>query len=52
MNYLSNCLQWVKFNGKVSSWATVRGGIPRGSALGPLFIIVYVNAMPSVVKFG
>ena len=52
MNYLSNCLQWVKLNGKVSSWTTVRGGIPQGSALGPLLILVYVNAMPSVVKFG
>ena len=51
MNYLSNHLQWVKLNGKVSSWTTVRGGIPQDSALGPLLFLVYVNAMPSVVKF-
>ena len=51
MNYLSNHLQRVKLNGKVSSWITVRVGIPQDSALGPLLFLVYVNAVPSVVKF-
>ena len=49
-NYLSNILQRVKLKDKVSSWSSVQGGIPQGSALGPLLFLVYVNAMPFVVK--
>ena len=52
INYLSDRLQRVKLNGKVSGWSTVKGGIPQGSALGPLLFLVYVNAMPSVVEYG
>ena len=49
INYLSDCLQRVKLNGKVSGWSSVKGGIPQGSALGPLLFLVYVNAMPSIL---
>ena len=52
INYLSDRLQRVKLNGKVSGWSAVKGGIPQGSALGPLLFLVYVNAMPSVVEHG
>ena len=50
INYLSNRLQRVKLKDKVLSWSSVRGGIPQGSALGPLLFLVYVNAMPYVLK--
>ena len=49
-NYMSNRLQHVKLKDNVSSWSSVRGGIPQGSALGPLLFLVHVNAMPFVVK--
>ena len=42
-NYLSNRIQRVKFKGTVSSWSPIKGGIPQGSALGPLLFLVYVN---------
>jgi len=51
-NYLSNCLQWVKLNGSTSSWKNVQGGIPQGSALGPLLFLVYVTNMPSIIENG
>ena len=51
-NYLSNRLQRVKLNGSTSSWTTVKGGIPQGSALGLLLFLIYVNEMTSIVKFG
>ena len=49
-NYLSHRLQRVKLKDKVSLWSPVKGGIPQGSALGPLLFLVYVNTMPSVVR--
>ena len=49
-NYLSNCYQRVKLHHSYSTWGLVRGGIPQGSALGPLLFLVYVNDMPSQIK--
>ena len=43
-------MQRVKCGGDVSEWGSVMGGIPQGSALGPLLFFVYVNDMPLVVK--
>ena len=37
-SYLSNCVQWAKYNGSYYFWGSVQGGIPQGSALGPLLI--------------
>ena len=38
-NYLSDCSQRVKHAGLYSDRGTVTGGVPQGSALGPLYTI-------------
>ena len=49
-DYLSDRKQRVKCGNRYSDWASVLGGIPQGSALGPLLLLVYVNQMPSQVS--
>ena len=52
-NYLNDRLQRVvKYDNSYSEWGSVLGGIPQGSALGPLLFLVYVNSMPLQVKNG
>ena len=52
MSYLSDRHQRVKIHNSYSTWGLVKGGIPQGSALGPLLFLVYVNDMPSQIKHG
>ena len=42
-NYLSNRRQRVVLPGASSDWAYIRAGVPRGSILGPLLFLVYIN---------
>ena len=51
-NYLSDRRQRVKRGNQFSEWGSVLGGIPQGSALGPLLVLIYVNAMPLQVSQG
>jgi len=47
ISYLTDRFQRVRCNNLYSSWGLVKGGIPQGSALGPLLFLVYVNGMSS-----
>ena len=51
-NYLTDRYHRVKAAGIFSSWRLMKGGIPQGSALGPLMFLIYMNSLPSQLTDG
>ena len=43
LNFLNGRYQRVLLNGQESSWSPILAGVPQGSAVGPLFFLIYVN---------
>ena len=41
--WLTDRKQRVVVNGEVSNWKSALSGVPQGSVLGPLLVLIYIN---------
>ena len=45
-NYLENRKQRVVLNGQTSEWRKINSGVPQGSVLGSISLLIYINDLP------
>jgi hypothetical protein len=48
-SYLEDRYQRVKFNNELSNSDKINVGVPQRSVLGPLFFLIYINDLSSVM---
>ena len=44
--FLNNSCQRVVLNVQSSVWISVTAGVSKGSGMGPLFVLIYINDLP------
>ena len=42
--------QWVFINGESSEWGTIIAGVRKGSVLGPLLFLIFINDIVDIVR--
>ena len=50
-SYLSNRVQYCRVNGVDSQAENIEIGVPQGSCLGPLLLLVYINGLQRALKY-
>ena len=46
VDFLNNRKQRVVLNGQSSNWVGVKAGVPKGSIMGTLLFLIYINDLP------
>ena len=49
-SYFTNRYKKLTYNNNSSNWERINCGVPQGSILGPLLLLIYVNDLPSIIN--